>query len=145
MSFDTQIDGSVQDCSNSSALAMELPQSCTEPAKYYLPSATSGDNSTRMCNATRVHNSGHRHQLIAIRTLAMLSGSLNIIRERCVFLYYTITQSDKWEATTCNIRYILPTTHILATKYFNIHCRWKYITVCMTSFAWVVVVVLRKL
>ena len=28
------IDGSVQDCSNSSALAMELLQSCTEPLRY---------------------------------------------------------------------------------------------------------------
>ena len=30
------IDGLVQDCSNSSALAMELLQSCTEPLIYYL-------------------------------------------------------------------------------------------------------------
>ena len=29
-----QIDGLVQDCSNSSALAMELMQSCTKPSKY---------------------------------------------------------------------------------------------------------------
>ena len=28
----TYIDGLVQDCSNSSALAMELPQSCTKPS-----------------------------------------------------------------------------------------------------------------
>ena len=28
-------DGLVQDCSNSSALAMELPQSCTKPSIYY--------------------------------------------------------------------------------------------------------------
>ena len=28
------IDGSVQDCSNSSALAMELLQSCTKPSMY---------------------------------------------------------------------------------------------------------------
>ena len=30
----THIDGSVQDCSNSSALAMELLQSCTEPSVW---------------------------------------------------------------------------------------------------------------
>ena len=29
-----QIDGLVQDCSNSHALAMELLQSCTKPSKY---------------------------------------------------------------------------------------------------------------
>ena len=29
-----QIEGTVQDCSNSSALAMELLQFCTEPSKY---------------------------------------------------------------------------------------------------------------
>ena len=28
------IDGLVQDCGNSSALAMELPQSCTKPLIY---------------------------------------------------------------------------------------------------------------
>ena len=32
-----QIDSLVQDCSNSSALAMELLQSCTKPSKWYLP------------------------------------------------------------------------------------------------------------
>ena len=31
-----KFDGLVQDCSNSSALAMELLQSCTKPSKYHL-------------------------------------------------------------------------------------------------------------
>ena len=31
-----KIDGLVQDCSNSSALAMELLQFCTKPSKYEL-------------------------------------------------------------------------------------------------------------
>ena len=30
-----QIDGLVRDCSNSSALAMELLQSCTKPSKWH--------------------------------------------------------------------------------------------------------------
>ena len=30
-----KINGLVQDCSNSSALAVELLQSCTEPSKFY--------------------------------------------------------------------------------------------------------------
>ena len=34
------IDGLVQDCSNSSALAMELLQSCTKPSHYYYSSNT---------------------------------------------------------------------------------------------------------
>ena len=33
-SFNSSADGLVQDCSNSSALAMELLQSCTEPLKW---------------------------------------------------------------------------------------------------------------
>ena len=32
--FEGYIDGLVQDCSNSSALAMELLQSCTKPSIY---------------------------------------------------------------------------------------------------------------
>ena len=31
---EAHIDGSMQDCSNSSALEMELLQSCTEPSTY---------------------------------------------------------------------------------------------------------------
>ena len=32
--FHVHVDGLVQDCDNSSALAMELPQSCTKPSMY---------------------------------------------------------------------------------------------------------------
>ena len=33
----TYIDGLAQDCGNSSALALELPQSCTKPSIYETP------------------------------------------------------------------------------------------------------------
>ena len=37
-----QIDGLVQDCSNSSALAMEWLQSCTKPSRWRLQSELEG-------------------------------------------------------------------------------------------------------
>ena len=40
----TYIDGLVQDCSNSSALAMELLQSCTKPSLYALSEAGYSQN-----------------------------------------------------------------------------------------------------
>ena len=40
-----EIDGLVQDCSNSSALAMELLQSCTEPWKWRCLQTTAGTDS----------------------------------------------------------------------------------------------------
>ena len=39
-----QIDGLVQDCSNSRILAMELPQSCTKPVKCYTDLVCIGSN-----------------------------------------------------------------------------------------------------
>ena len=46
LSLHSHIDGLVQDCSNSSALAMELLQSCTKPSTYSLRSTYQEDFKT---------------------------------------------------------------------------------------------------
>ena len=48
----SQIDGLAQDCSNSSALAMELLQSCTKPLKWFL-SPTSNFDGCQMNNNSK--------------------------------------------------------------------------------------------
>ena len=62
------INGLVQDCSNSIALAMELLQSCTKPMKWY--------------EKTLISNYIKRHK--SIFSQVKISGSISKIYQNCI-------------------------------------------------------------
>ena len=102
------VDGLAQDCSNSSALAMELPQSCAKCAKpliWYF-SANIWIYSLNFV--------GWHHCSKQLHFDAMLRGELRVVA------YQSTSIKPAFLATTCWFNYLVPYTDLGSQEYLGI-------------------------
>ena len=84
-------DGLVQNCSNSIALAMELPQSCTKPATWF---------STKLLEVNPMNLSIHKTNLVCVPWIHCLH-STSITTVYTASCYILPSYDMKWRYLSC--------------------------------------------
>ena len=97
------IDGSVQDCSNSSELAMELLQSCTKPSIYSLICTYSFTDITLMIVLNlNIHNTPADHYLLmTFFKCGCLCTMLSKVTKNSVYCWLIVMLKVRLQCCTC--------------------------------------------